>query len=114
MGERIQTGVCPALRQAVGPNGTVPYLPATLAVMRHSGDQIRLAVLLGGTLKRHARFGWGFSSQGAQRRHEAPEAIDDPSRLGMHGPWISAHIPKLIYDNISGEAAAPDQPLHRK
>src|SRR3954454_13119089 len=40
------------LRPAVGPNRTASYLPVTLAVMRHSGDQMRLTNLLGGSLDR--------------------------------------------------------------
>src|SRR3954452_25116850 len=42
----------PVIRPAVGPNRTASYLPATLAVMRHSGDQMRLVNLLGGSLDR--------------------------------------------------------------
>src|SRR5215212_3888375 len=41
----------PVIRQAVGPNRTASYLPVTLAVMRHSGDQMRRANPLGGSLR---------------------------------------------------------------
>src|SRR3954466_10300666 len=42
----------PVIRPAVGPNRTASYLPATLAVMRHGGDQMRLVNLLGGSFDR--------------------------------------------------------------
>jgi hypothetical protein len=35
----------------VGPNRTASYLPVTLAVMRHSGDQMRFAKCLGDSLR---------------------------------------------------------------
>ena len=52
LGEPIQRVLRPVIRQAVGPNRTASYLPVTLAVMRRSGDQMRLANLLGGSLDR--------------------------------------------------------------
>ena len=42
------------IRQAVGPNRTASYLPVTLALMRHSGDQMRFAKCLGDSLRRRA------------------------------------------------------------
>ena len=97
LGERIQTGVYPALRQAVGPNGTVSYLTVTLAVMRHSGDQIRLAKLLGGALRRHARIGWVFRPAKVLNAvpPDAPEATYAPISLERTalGPGVTVRLP---------------------
>src|SRR5215213_9503751 len=55
-GERIQAGVYPVIRQAVGPNGTSASLTVTLAVMRRFDDLMKPTKALGKPTEAHARF----------------------------------------------------------
>ena len=104
LGERIQTGVCPALRQAVRPNGTTSSFTATLALMRHSGGQIRLAQLLRGSLRSRAghRFETSVKASGLGWAVRAPVEPAPAPRSALL--WVGD--PKSLTSGLAARSAA--------
>jgi hypothetical protein len=90
------------IRQAVGPNRTVSYLPVTLAVMRHSGDQIRLAQLLRGSLRHRTA---QVRDQKTPSRGDFTRVPLDPNHDATEAALLRAwHLADLVKD--AGRAGA--------